>query len=390
MTEGARTSGPQPAVPPSRSSSLVGVATLKSLTRRKPRVAFVLSGGGNLGALQVGMLRALCEHGIVPDVVLGCSVGAMNGAAFALDPTAAGVARLEEHWTGAIEEVMPSSRVPSMLQLIRKGESLHPGDGLRRGLEALLGATRRFGDLVLPFECVAADVETATEHWFDDGYLVPAVLASAALPAVFPAVTIEGRRYLDGGVVDNVPVSRAVDLGCREIYVLHVGRHGRPDAEIRRPIDAALQAYWVARNGRFARDLAALPDGVEAVILPPGERPDIRYHDFSHTAELIERGYENSMGLLAERVALDAERRIRTDVLQPLERWMVSARNRSWRRVAQDAAVAPGGGIITAPGRGPDGGADGHRTGTGADDHADDVHAPADDLGRAGDLGRDH
>ncbi len=327
------------------------MATLKSLTRRKPRVAFVLSGGGNLGSLQVGMLKALTEHGIVPDVVLGCSVGAMNGAAYALDPTVAGMTRLEEHWRGAFEEVMPSSRVPSMLQLIRKGESLHAADGLRRGLEVLLGATRRFDELTVPFQCVAAEIETAAEHWFEDGYLVPAVLASAALPAVFPAVTVEGRRYLDGGVVDNVPISRAVELGCREVYVLHVGRHGKPDAEIRRPIDAALQAYWVARNGRFARDLAALPDGVEAVVLPPGQRPDIRYDDFSHTAELIDRGYENSMTLLAERQALDAERRIRSDVLQPLERWMHSARNRTWRRAAQDVAVDPGGGILTAPDR---------------------------------------
>jgi NTE family protein len=331
------------------------VATLRSLTRRKPRVAFVLSGGGNLGALQVGMLRALSEHGIVPDIVLGCSVGAMNGAAYALEPTLAGVDRLEEHWRTGIS-VMPSSRLPSVLQLIRKGESLHSGDSLRRGLETLLGATRRFEDLELPFECVAAEVETAEEHWFHEGYLVPAVMASAALPAVFPVVTIEGRRYVDGGVVDNVPISRAVELGCREIYVLHVGRHGRPDAEIRRPIDAALQAYWVARNGRFARDLAALPDGVEAVILPPGRRPELRYDDFSHTPELIAQGYENSMAFLAERAQLDTERRIRSEVLKPLERWMVSARNRAWRQEAQRAAVDPGGGVITAPPEGEPGG----------------------------------
>lgn len=323
--------------------------TLRSLTRRKPRVAFVLSGGGNLGALQVGMLRALCEHDIVPDVVLGCSVGAMNGAAFALDPTLEGVRRLEEYWTAALEEVMPSSRLPSLVQMVRKGESLHSNDGLRRGLEVLLGATRRFEDLQLPFECVAAEVETAAEHWFSEGYLVPAVLASAALPAVFPVVTIEGRHFVDGGVVDNVPITRAVELGCREIYVLHVGRHGKPDATIRRPLDAAMQAYWVARNGRFARDLAALPDGVEAVILPPGGRPDIRYDDFSHTPELIARGYENGILFLEERTALDAERRVRSELLQPLERWIVSARNRSWRRAAQHVAVDPGGGILTAP-----------------------------------------
>ncbi|HPU38960.1 MAG TPA: patatin-like phospholipase family protein [Microthrixaceae bacterium] len=324
------------------------MATLKSITRRKPRVAFVLSGGGNLGALQVGMLRALVEHAIVPDVVLGCSIGAMNGAAYALDPTPAGVDRLEEHWRDGVS-VMPPSRLPSFVQMVRKGESLHSGDGLRRSLEVLLGTTRRFDDLALHFECIAAEVDTAAEHWFDDGYLVPAVLASAALPAVFPVVVIEGRRYIDGGAVDNVPISRAVELGCREIYVLHVGRHGKPDAEIKRPFDAAMQAYWVARNGRFARDLAALPDGVEALVLPPGGRPDIRYDDFSHTDELITRGYDNAVAFLGERAATDAERRVRTEVLQPLERWMVSARNRTWRRDAQRAAIDPDGGVVSAP-----------------------------------------
>jgi len=324
------------------------VATLRTITRRKPRVAFVLSGGGNLGALQVGMLRALTEHGITPDVVLGCSIGAMNGAAFSLDPTLTGIDRLQEHWLDGVT-VIPPSRLPSVVQLVRKGESLHSNDGLRRSLELLLGPTRRFEDLSLDFECIAAEVDTAAEHWFHEGYLVPAVLASAALPAVFPVVTIEGRRYIDGGAVDNVPISRAVELGCREIYVLHVGRHGKPDAEIKRPFDAAMQAYWVARNGRFARDLAALPDGVEALVLPPGGRPDIRYDDFSHTEVLIDRGYDNSVAFLAERAALDAERRVRSEVLQPLERWMVSARNRSWRRDAQRAATGPDGGVVSAP-----------------------------------------
>jgi NTE family protein len=342
--------------------------SLRSLTRRKPRVAFVLSGGGNLGAIQVGMLRALVERDIVPDVVLGCSVGAMNGAAFALAPTMAGVRRLEAHWTRSTYTIMPSSRLPSAVQLIRKGESLHGNDGMRQGLEMLLGSTRRFEDLTIPFECVAAVVETAAEHWFADGPLIPAVMASAALPAVFPVMEVEGIRYVDGGVVDNVPVSRAVDLGCREIYVLHVGRHGRPDAEVRRPIDAALQAYWVARNGRFARDLAALPDGVEAVILPPGRRPEVRYDDFSQTAEMIRQGYDNSAEFLDERAASALERTRTAELLRPLERWRAGARARSWFQEAHRAAEDPAGAVLTAPAEGTvegtdrvsgDGGADG-------------------------------
>lgn len=269
---------------------------------KRNRTAFVLSGGGNMGALQVGMLRALTERAIVPELVLGCSVGAMNGAAFARAPNRAGVMRLESHWLSATSpQLMPSSRIPSAVQLLRKGASLHRNDGLRSSLQDVLGEARRFEDLVVPFECVATEVETAREHWFSEGELVPALLASAALPAVFPPVELDGHRYVDGGVVDNVPIDRAVQLGCTTVVVLHVGAQGRPDADLRRPIDGALLAYWLARNSRFARDLAALPAGVDAIVLPTGERPDLRYDDFSQSEALIEQGYSNALAFLDER-----------------------------------------------------------------------------------------
>lgn len=314
-------------------------------TPRRPRVAFVLSGGGNLGAIQVGMLRALAERSIVPDVVLGCSIGALNGAAFAAAPSEDGVAKLEDHWLHATDNVMPSSRIPSAVQLLRKGASLHRNEGLRQGIEALLGERREFEDLELAFQCVAVDVDRAVESWFDRGALVSAILASAALPAVYPPVVIEGRRYVDGGVVDNVPIARAVELGCRTIYVLQLGPHGRP-AEIKRPLDGALMAYWVARNSRFARDLASLPTRVEAVILPPGERPDLKYDDFSRTAELVAQGYRNSARFLDERADQIGERRRPGELLAPIGRLVLSARSRSLRR-AQQVAESPEGAILT-------------------------------------------
>lgn len=327
------------------------MANLRELTRRegttrRPRVAVVLSGGGNLGAIQVGMLRALAEREVVPDVILGCSIGALNGAAFAADPGPVGVARLEDHWLHATDTVMPSSRIPSAVQLLRKGASLHSNEGLRGGIEQLLGSRRRFEDLELPFQCVAVDMDRAVERWFDDGELIPSILASAALPAVYPPVTIDGRRYVDGGVVDNVPIARAVELGCRTIYVLQLGPHGRPDAEIRRPLDGALLAYWVARNSRFARDLASLPARVEAVVLPPGERPDIRYDDFSRTDELITQGYENSARFLDEREDQLGDRRRTSELLAPIGRLVLSARSRAVRR-AQQVADSPDGAILT-------------------------------------------
>lgn len=275
--------------------------------RSGPGTAFVLSGGGNLGALQVGMLEALTEAGISADVVLGCSVGALNGAAYSSDPSREGVERLADTWR-AIESpsLMPSSWVPSAIQLLRRGASLHDSSGLRHTVEEILGDHSSFESLATPFQCVATSVDTAMEHWFTEGELLPAIMASAALPAVYPPVEIAGRRFVDGGVVDNVPIARAVELGCDRIYVLHVGAHGRPDADVRRPLDGALLAYWLARNSRFARDLAALPDGVEAIVLPLGRRPELRYDDFDQTAALIDQGRELTEEFLAQS-AVDPE-----------------------------------------------------------------------------------
>lgn len=316
------------------------------LRRGQQRTAFVLSGGGNLGSLQVGMLSALAEHYIVPDIVLGCSVGALNGAAYSRAPTRAGVRRLAERWTDIDSPtLMPSSLMPSALQLLRKGSSLHDNAGLHQTVLDMLGDQLTFESLALPFQCVAANVDTAMAHWFTEGDITQAVMASAALPAVYPPVEIDGTRYLDGGVIDNVPIARAVELGCNRIFVLHVGPHGRPDADIRRPLDGALLAYWVARNSRFARDLAALPDGVEAIVLPPGRRPDLRYDDFSQTESLIEQSRTQTLEFLERRAEemelLDAGLGLRAR----LSRLRLPAGIRR-RKDAEDAAVDPQGAIV--------------------------------------------
>jgi NTE family protein len=275
-------------------------------SRRKAsgrRVAFVLSGGGNLGALQVGMLRALLEHDIVPDLLVGCSVGAINGAGFADDPTPAGVDHMEEVWR-ALEgsNLLPSGWLPNAVALARRGEAVHDHQGLRSMAEDSLRSTT-FEELTLPFQCVATDVVGVREVWFSSGPLVPALLASAALPAVYPAVEIDGVRYLDGGIVDDVPVSRAVELGATTIYVLQVGSFSRPRPEPRRPLDVAIQSYWIARHYRFKRDLVNMPEGVEVHVLPAGDRPRMRFNDFTHTGTLIDGAYAATSAYLDDRAA---------------------------------------------------------------------------------------
>lgn len=269
----------------------------------------MLSGGGNLGALQVGMLRALAERDIRPDLVLGCSVGALNGAAYAADPTPAGVARLESLWRSLTsDDIMPTGWLPTSVQLARRGASLHGNEGLKATIDRIL-FREAFSELTVPFQCVATSIEPVAEHWFSAGPLKRAILASAALPALFPVVEIDGVPYFDGAVVNDVPVSRAVELGAHTIYVLHVGNLDRPWIEPKRPIDVAIQAYWIARKHRLSRDLAALPPHVDLVMLPRGEPTEPRFDDFSRTEELINQAYGAAaahLDALAGRTPVDA------------------------------------------------------------------------------------
>ena len=246
------------------------------------RTAFVLGGGGGpLGAHEVGMLGALVERGIVPDLVLGTSVGAINGAAYAADPTPEGVERLTALWSDMqAGDVFSGSLLGRVATLARTRTHLHDAASLRALLTHGLG-DRRIEDLALPYQCVAASIERAGEHWFTSGPVVDAVLASASVPGILPPVEIEGEHFVDGGIVNSIPVNRAVELGAKRIYVLHVGRLDRPLEPPRWPWEVGLVAFEIARRHRVVGDLAALPEGVEAHVLPTGWQDPPRYSDLS-------------------------------------------------------------------------------------------------------------
>jgi NTE family protein len=247
---------------------------------RKRKVAFVLGGGGALGAYEIGMLRALLDKDIVPDLIFGTSIGAFNGVAIAADPTLASVDRLEEAWTTLDNSDVFSGTVFSgAATLVRTRTAIHSNQPLRRLLTKLLGA-KTFEDLLIPFQCVAACIERAEEHWFSEGELVDAILASSAVPGILPAVKVNGEHFVDGGIVNSIPIARAVELGASEIFVLHVGRIERPLTAPKNPWQVAMVAFELARRHRFARDLASLPKGVEAHVLPSGAEP-ARYDSLS-------------------------------------------------------------------------------------------------------------
>ena len=271
--------------------------------------AFVLGGGGQLGAHEVGMLRALLERGHAPDLVVGTSVGAINGAAVASEPTLAMIERLAETWADIERsDVFAGSLFRRLGTLARTGTHLHGNDALRAQLTEALPIAL-IEDLPVHFECVAASIEAASEHWFTAGPLVDAVLASAAVPGILPPVEVGGQHFIDGGIVNSIPVNRAVSLGATRIFVMHVGRLDRPLQPPRWPWEVALVAFEIARRHRFVGDLASLPDTVDVHVLPTGQSEAPRYNDLSalryrvsaDVGESIERAHEASLNYLQER-----------------------------------------------------------------------------------------
>ncbi|WP_062526555.1 patatin-like phospholipase family protein [Demequina rhizosphaerae] len=236
-------------------------------------VAFVLGGGGVRGATEVGMLRALLEAGIVPQLVVGTSIGAINGAAVAQDPHLDVVARLEHTWASPTAgDIYGESWYRQARRLAKHRTHLNDPDALRGLIEEVIGRDTQFEDLAVPLAVCAASIERASEHWFDSGPVVDAVMASASVPAALPPTVIDGEHFVDGGIVNSIPVGEAVARGATTIYVLQVGRIEEPLHPPRTPSDVARIAFEISRRHRFQRERAAVPPHVELHVLPYGGR----------------------------------------------------------------------------------------------------------------------
>jgi NTE family protein len=252
------------------------------------------------------MLHAVIDRNIRFDLVLGSSVGALNGAFYASDPTPSGVQRLEQVWMSLRDQdIFGTSLAGRVANLVRSGTYLHAESGLRSLVERNLPRSR-IEDLPVRFECVAASIQRAAAHWFTEGPVADAVLASCAVPGLLPPVEIAGEHYLDGGLVNSVPVGRAVAHGARRVFVLHVGRLDRRLDPPKRPWELGLVVFEIARRHRFVEDMAALPGGVEVLVLPNGsEAPpvvNLRYRRVDDVTARIEAAYEAATRYLEERL----------------------------------------------------------------------------------------
>jgi len=265
---------------------------------RKPRTAFVFAGGGARGAAQIGMLQALVARGITPDDIYGASVGAVNAAGFAGDPTAAGVERMAALWRKTTSaDVFPPGRLPATMRFLQQREAVHGNDGLRRLIEAGL-TFDRIEEASVHLEVVATSLIDGRTQWFTYGPAVEAILASAALPSLLPPVEIGSEVFIDGGVVDNVPIGRAIARGAERVFVFLCGPLRYTRHHYRRPVEAILTAFFIAIHAKFTRELEHLPAGVEVIVFSVDSDPVSRYDDFSGTEVLIAAGRANANTIL--------------------------------------------------------------------------------------------
>jgi len=264
--------------------------------------AFVLSGGANLGAEQAGMIEALLDAGIRPDVLVGTSIGAANAAFLASDPSPERARALSSLWRRVRSHDVFPVNPWGMARAVMRGGALFSIEPLRRLLEREIP----YGSIehaAVPLLIVATAFDDGSEVVFDSGRIVDAILASTALPGVFPPHEINGRLYLDGGLVDQVPVAPAIEAGADTIYVLSVGFPCPPPVDHRSARAVLMHSIGILLSQRIRVDGIHLPEhhpAIRVVQLPP-VCTQIGLRDFSKTTELIARARRQTATFLASK-----------------------------------------------------------------------------------------
>jgi NTE family protein len=267
-------------------------------TDHSPLTAFVFAGGGSLGSIEVGMLRELLKQGERPGYVVGASAGAINAAYFAGQPDGDGVAMLESLWRSIRrQDIMPFSMVGLLRMILQNRAHLVEATALRMLLEKHL-RYKQVEKAALPLHIVATDMLSGNEIVFSKGPVVDAVLASAAIPGVFPPVRIGNQLLVDGGVANNTPVSVAAALGATRIIVLPAGfacaLHKPPGSAIAQ----AMHALTLVIARQLVRDLEFYSTRVAIYVVPPLCPLDVSPYDYTQCEHLIDRAAETTRAWL--------------------------------------------------------------------------------------------
>ncbi|WIX78654.1 patatin-like phospholipase family protein [Amycolatopsis carbonis] len=265
-------------------------------------VAFVLGGGGSLGALQVGMLRALDEAGVTPDLVVGTSVGSLNAAVLAL-PGADRLGRLHDIWKHMTKhEAFPGGVFSQVRTLRHSKTNLFPNTGLTKIIDDHLGPGRRFEDLALPLGVVTTDVDTAEPVLFRTGPLREPLLASCAIPGIYPPVDHDGRLLYDGGLVANVPMRQALAMGARSLVVLDCAFPGKMPGAPHTFAEVMMFTALISMRNQAALEAPAAARRAPVVYLPGPAPVRVSPLDFTRTDHLAEEAYQSARDYLKELV----------------------------------------------------------------------------------------
>lgn len=258
-------------------------------------LGFVMSGGGGFGSVQVGMLRALIERSIRPDLVVGSSVGALHGALLATD-SGSTVDTLDQLWRTTDRRAVFGGRRNLLLSALRT-RTLSDASRLGSLISTHL-PTDSFDDLSIPFAAVATDALTGEPELIDTGSLRSALLASAAVPGLFPSVEIYDRLYVDGGVSANVPIRQAIAFGAASVISLDA-TPAVVSSRVPRSLTGSLlhSASLMLRNQR-SHAVDELAHRYRIAVLPSPTPPDMGSFNFDHTGHLLETSYEQAAAAL--------------------------------------------------------------------------------------------
>jgi NTE family protein len=260
----------------------------------------VLAGGGSFGAIQAGMLHSLATHGIAADMVVGSSVGALNAAYYAGNPTLEGIERLEAIWRGLRRnDVFPLGWATVLGFLVRRNFLVEP-DGLRALIETNL-TYRNLEDAKIPIHIVATDILTGATVVLSEGPAAQAIIASAAIPVVFPSVRFKDVYLVDGAVSSNTAVKVAVEQGARRLIVLPTGYACALSEPPAGAVASALHALTLLIARQMLSELKELDgSGIEYYVLRPLCPLVGSPYDFSQADTLIERAIKSTDAWIAD------------------------------------------------------------------------------------------
>lgn len=263
------------------------------------RTAFVLSGGANLGCIQVGMAKALRDAGVVPDLVIGASAGAINAGWMAADPDGDTLDGLADVWINLRRnDVFPMRFGLGLRGFVGQRNHLVPNSGIRHLLQRHLRIAN-LDDGRIPLHVVVTNARNGGEVLLSTGNAVDAITASASIPGLLPPVVIDGEPYVDGGVANNTPLSHAVDLGADRIIVLPAGYACSLPEAPQGALAMAVHAVGLLVHRRLAHDVERYQSSCTLHVAPPLCPVDANPLDFAKASKLIDRAEQTTAEWIA-------------------------------------------------------------------------------------------